>query len=239
MKFPAFKDLIIYEDEDILLVNKPSGLPSLDDRSGSGVNLYWMARDYDERLHLCHRLDRDTSGALIVSKSIEAYKYMSTQFEKREVKKTYHAVVKGVIEYDHLEVNLPIKVVNSSRVRIDSKLGKPAQTIFNTLKNYKHFTLLECNPISGRTHQIRIHLASQNTPIVADTQYGGEQPMLSAIKKKFQMKQDEEEQPMIKRFPLHAFRLQFLSPSGESLDINAPYPKDFDVLLKLLERYDS
>ena len=136
-------------------------------------------------MRLCHRLDKETSGILLLAKSDEAYREMAIKFEKREVEKRYHAVVNANVNVKDQEILLPLSQTRKGTAVVDRKEGKPSQTIVSTLKNFRHFTLLECKPITGRLHQIRVHLASQNLPIVADTLYQGKMPYLSDIKIKF------------------------------------------------------
>jgi 23S rRNA pseudouridine955/2504/2580 synthase len=126
----------------------------------------------------------------------------------------------------------------SGRSAVNKQKGKPSQTKFTSLENFVHFTLISCSPVSGRQHQIRIHLASQNAPIVADKIYGGELPFLSDLKKKFNLKKGSEEQPMINRFALHAHALNFQDINGKTLNIVADYPKDFNVFLSQLKKFD-
>lgn len=237
MKHINFKDIIIYEDDNLLVVNKPAFLPSLDERTGEGQSLLRMAKRYVEDAQLCHRLDRETSGALVIAKNPEAYRTISMQFENRQVDKTYHAVIDGVVRFDNLEVNLPIKVDASNRVNIDFKDGKEAITRFNTLELFNHFSLIECKPLTGRMHQIRIHLASQNAVITGDVAYRGRLPLLSKLKRDYKFNKWEEERPMVTRFLLHAARISFKTPDEKVLTIEAPYPKDFDVFLKVVRRF--
>ena len=140
-------------------------------------------------------------------------------FEKRKVKKTYHAISHGIHTFDNFLVNLPLVTTRSGRSAVNKQKGKPSQTTFDTLENFTHFSLISCSPVSGRQHQIRIHLASQNAPIAADEIYGGELPFLSNFKKKFNLKKGSEEQPMINRFALHAYSLNFQDMDGTTLDI--------------------
>ena len=114
--------------------------------------------------------------------------------------------------------------------------GKEAETIFNTIQAYKLHTLVDCHPITGRMHQIRIHLTCLKAPIVCDEQYGGAPIYLSQIKRKFNLKQDSEELPLINRVALHARALTFVRLNGEELRVEAPYPKDFAALITQLEK---
>lgn len=236
-KIPQFRDIIIYEDEHFIFVNKPAHLSSLDERNSSAPSLLQMARKYDAAAQLCHRLDKETSGVLLIARHNEAYKAMAAMFEDRQVHKTYHAMVQGFLEVSRKSIILPLSVTAKGLARVDMKEGKKAETVISTLRHFDHYTLIECNPVSGRLHQIRIHLSSQNFPIVADEAYGGAMPFLSRIKKGFKTGKWENEQPMMQRVALHAYNLRF-EAFGKTYDVTAPYPKDFDVLIRLLEKHD-
>jgi 23S rRNA pseudouridine955/2504/2580 synthase len=238
MKKVDFKDLILYEDDDYIVINKPPHIASLDERNiQTGTSILRMAKDYSADAQLCHRLDKETSGALAIAKNPEAYRHLSMQFEHREVTKEYHAVVNGVHDFDGVNVYLPILPLPTGTVKIDKQKGKIAETIFYTLKAYKKNTLVKCLPITGRMHQIRIHLACLKAPIVCDEMYGGEPIFLSQIKRKFNLKKDTEEKSLISRVALHAYCLKFANMQSVDLEIVAPYPKDFEVLVKKLDEY--
>lgn len=239
MKYPVFKDLILFEDDNHIVVNKPPFVASLDERGGSGeVNILRLAKQYSEDAQVCHRLDKETSGAIIIAKNPEAYRSVAMQFEKRKVKKTYHAVVDGQYTFNELFIDLPILNDGNRSVTIDRKEGKRAETIFNSIKFYRHYTLMECKPITGRMHQIRIHLATQRAAICGDTLYKGKPVYLSSIKKGYRIAKDDEEQPIMKRFALHARHLVFKGLDDKDIEIEAPYPKDFATLIKLLDKFD-
>jgi 23S rRNA pseudouridine955/2504/2580 synthase len=239
LKYPSFKDLILFEDDNHIVVNKPPFVASLDERGGSGeVNILRLARQYSADAQVCHRLDKETSGAIIIAKNPEAYRSVSMQFEKRKVKKTYHAVVDGQVTFNELFIDLPILNDGNKSVTIDRKEGKRAETIFNSIKFYRHYTLVECKPITGRMHQIRIHLATQRAAICGDTMYKGKQVYLSSIKKGYRIAKDDEEQPVMKRFALHARHVVFKGLDDQDIVIEAPYPKDFATLIKLLDKFD-
>jgi 23S rRNA pseudouridine955/2504/2580 synthase len=234
-----FNDLIVYEDEDIIAINKPANLSSLHERFDSQfLSVVQMCKDIDENYSLCHRLDRETSGVMLISKNTEAYKFIASQFEKRSIHKIYHAVVNASVNLNELSVELPLYTDSKRRVLISRKEGKPSLTVFNSLKQYKHFSLLSCSPHTGRLHQIRVHAASQNLPLLSDTLYGGKPAYLSQIKKNVKISGDEEK-PLINRVALHAYSIEFESPKNGKIKIIAPYPKDFEVLIKLLDKYDS
>ncbi|WP_316818966.1 RluA family pseudouridine synthase [Pedobacter nyackensis] len=240
MKYPSFKDLILFENDDYIVVNKPPFVASLDERGGSGeVNILRLAKQYSPDAQVCHRLDKETSGAIIIAKTPEAYRSVSIQFEKRKVNKTYHAVVDGQFTFKELFIDLPILNDGNKSVTIDRKEGKRAETIFNTLKHYRHYTLVECKPITGRMHQIRIHLATQRAAIAGDDMYRGKPVFLSSLKKGYRLAKNEEEQPIMKRFALHARHVVFKGVDGQEIVIEAPYPKDFATLIKLLDKFDA
>lgn len=236
MKKVDFRSLIVYENADYILINKPPHVSSLEDRNDP-VNINRLAKEYWPDAHVAHRLDKETSGVLAIAKSNDAYRNIAIQFEKREVTKIYHAVVDGVHDFDGINVYLPITAMNNGTVKIDKQEGKEAETTFFSVKAFKKHTLVECFPLTGRMHQIRIHLACLKAPITCDPKYGGKLIYLSELKKKYNLKEDKEELPIIQRVALHALSLKFRLMNLEELTVEAPYPKDFAVLIKQLEKY--
>lgn len=232
-----FRDLILFEDNHFVIINKPPFLSSLDERLGSAENVLTLARGYLSELTPCHRLDKETSGVMALAKTSEAYKHLAQRFEKREILKKYHALVPGIRELKDFEVDLAILQLTGGNVRADPYRGKPAFTIFNALETIGNFTLVDCEPVTGRMHQIRIHLAASGMPIAGDLRYGGEPVFLSQIKKKFNLKKETEEEPITKRTMLHAASMTFEMPSGEVKIFKAPYPKDFRAVLEQLRKY--
>lgn len=237
-KVIPFAELIIEEDENFIFINKPAHYSSLDDRHGDVFSIIRQAKKHDENLQLCHRLDKETSGILVIAKNEVVYREMAIAFEKRLVKKIYHAVAQGSLNVNDLSIKLPLGQTAKGIAKIDLKEGKPSETIVNTLKNFRHHTLVQSEPVTGRLHQIRIHMASQNFPLVADATYGGKMPYLSQFKNKFKESKWENADPMMKRVALHAYQIQF-TVFDKAYNVTAPYPKDFAILLKLLEKYDS
>lgn len=228
-----FEGSKLYEDDDYVLVNKPPFISTLEDRN-EPLNILRVARDFVPDAQVCHRLDKDTSGVLAIAKNPEAYRHLSIQLEDREVTKIYHAVAEGIHDFRNELVDAPILKQNDGTVKI-SREGKSAQTTFTTLKVLGNYTLVECRPVTGRMHQIRIHLARLGASIAGDPLYGGSPVFLSKMKRGYNLKKNTEEEPLMKRMALHAFSLEFLDLAGKKVKVEAPYPKDFRVLLKQLE----
>jgi 23S rRNA pseudouridine955/2504/2580 synthase len=234
MKKTNFRDLILFENQDYLVVNKPPYFSSLDDRH-EAENMLHLAKMYTEGAQLCHRLDKETSGCLVIARHPEAYRHIALQFENRTVEKIYHAVVEGIHDWDGLQVDRNLTASKNGIARISIN-GKPAQTLFKTLKTYFTHSLIACKPITGRLHQIRVHLAYLGAPICGDELYGGKPLYLSALKKKFNLKKGSEEKPIMQRVSLHASSIVFEGLDGAAIRVEAPYPKDFEVLVKQLEK---
>jgi 23S rRNA pseudouridine955/2504/2580 synthase len=235
IKKPDFVSLILFEDENYIVVNKPPFISSLDDRQ-EPLNLLKLARAYNAHVQLCHRLDKETSGTLILAKNPESYRSMAIHFEKRRVKKIYHAVVDGIHDLQDVRVEAPISVVQGKEARIDYKTGKKSLTIFRSLRAFGRQTLIECQPVTGRMHQIRAHLHFLKAPITGDTAYGGEPFYLSSIKRNYRLGKFKEERPLMKRLALHAWSLTFPVSADAETTVEAPYPTDFEILLKQLEK---
>jgi 23S rRNA pseudouridine955/2504/2580 synthase len=226
--------MILTEDDDYIIINKPPNISTLEDRNDP-VNILGLARIFNAQAQVCHRLDKETSGILAIAKNPEAYRHLSLQFQRRQVTKIYHAVVDGIQQFDNILVDKPIQKSKDGVVKISKAMGKPAQTYFTSLRAYRMNTLVACRPITGRMHQIRIHLSTIGAPITGDTLYGGRPFFLSAVKKGFNLKKDTEEQPLIKRMALHAYALEFKGISGQRMTAEAGYPRDLAALIRQLE----
>ena len=239
MKRIKFQDQIVFENDNYVAINKPAGVASLHERLGEAESVIELAKKYNPDYQLCHRLDKETSGVLLISKHAKAYSHAAVSFEKRNVKKVYHAVTDGIHKFENLEVDLPLITTRSGRSAVNKQKGKASKTIFNTIENFRHYSLIGCVPVSGRQHQIRIHLGSQNASIAADEIYGGKLPYLSKIKKNFTTNKTNEESPMISRFALHAYSIELEDMDETLLSIIAEYPKDMAVFVKQLRRFDK
>jgi len=230
-----FRDIVFWEDEDYIIVDKPAHISTLEDRD-SDVNMLSLARSAFNNVKVCHRLDKGTSGVLVFARHDEAYRQLSMQFERREVCKVYHAVVNGSVQFENYIIEKPLLTTGSGRVIIDWKKGKNAITKINTIKNFRNHSLLKCQPRTGKKHQIRIHLASIGHPITSDVLYSGREVFLSSYKKNYKLK-EKAEIPLIQRVALHAFSIEFTGMNNKRIAIEIPYPKDFRVLIKQLEKY--
>ncbi|GHM98975.1 hypothetical protein WSM22_04650 [Cytophagales bacterium WSM2-2] len=236
MKFqkPDFKDLVLFEDSDYIVINKPPFISTLEDRNES-TTILSLAREVEPDPQVCHRLDKDTSGVLAIARNPAAYRHLSMQFENREVTKTYHAVADGIHHFDNQLVDAPILKLNNGTVCI-SREGKLAQTYFTTEQTFRNHSLIRCNPITGRMHQIRIHLALLKASITGDETYGGQPFFVSSIKRGFHLKKMTDEEPLMKRMALHAFSLEFTLLDGKKHKVEAPYPKDMKALVTQLAK---
>lgn len=221
-----------------MALNKPAHISTLDERDTEKNYLLKIAKGYLPEVQACHRLDKETSGVIIFSKNNKVYRDISILFEKRKVTKTYHAISEGCHNFNNIEINKPISINSKGFSKIDYHGGKDSLSYFNTLKIYKHYSLIECKPVTGRLHQIRVHLKSANAPIAGDVMYGGKLPMLSSFKRKYNLAKYEEEKPIINRVSLHAYSISF-ELYGKKYFFRAEYPKDIRAFLTLLEKYDK
>lgn len=139
-KFPKFSDLIVFEDDNLIVINKPPFIASLDEREGGEINILRLAKKYFADAQICHRLDKETSGLLLIAKNPETYRAVSIEFERRRVHKVYHAIIAGTHTFTDLKVELPILNQGSKNVSIDRAKGKAATTIFNSIHYFNHYT---------------------------------------------------------------------------------------------------
>jgi 23S rRNA pseudouridine955/2504/2580 synthase len=186
LKIPKFEELIVFENNDYWVINKPSGVPSLDEHNFTVLSVQKMAQKVLPTASVCHRLDKYTSGCILISKHSAAYREASLAFQNRDVKKEYYAFCEGKVDVRDYLIDLPLVTVGRN-VKVSHRQGKSAQTLVTTVKLYKHYSLLSCNPLTGRLHQIRVHLSSLRAPIVGDVTYGGKLPKLSKFKRQFRL----------------------------------------------------
>ena len=232
---------VIYSDDDFVVLNKRSGILIAADRYNEDApRLDLLAEKEFGKLYAVHRIDKDTSGLIIYARNADAQRNLSMQFEKREVHKTYHALVYGHPLWETLEVKLPLLPDGDARHRtvVNKKIGKPSFTSFRLIGTCGPYSWIEAQPKTGRTHQIRVHLAENGLCIVFDPLYSGNQkPLrLSEIKKKWNG-DEYEERPLLSRLALHAYKIEFTHPrTGEAVSFEAPYPKDMEATRKQLSK---
>jgi RluA family pseudouridine synthase len=227
-------DHILWIDEAILLVNKPAGMLTIRDGYNPGLPfLIQLLGKEIGQVWVVHRLDRDTSGILIVARTAQAHQNLNLQFEHRTIKKAYHAIIIGIPDRDRFTIDVPLSVDGDRRHRTitDKVDGKSATTDITVLEKYKRNCLIEAHPTTGYTHQIRAHLLAAGYPILSDLLY----------KPKIEMKSNgslrEQESGIITRLALHARSIKFTHPlTGQLLEIQAPYPDDFKNAINQLRQ---
>ncbi len=234
---------IIFEDEDLLIINKSANVLSVPDRWNTELpNLRAIFDEKYGKIFIVHRLDKETSGIMIFAKNAEAHKYLNDLFEHHNIKKLYHVIVSGIVQRNDLEVDIPIMTDPSAKGKsIPSSRGKESLTKIKVLQRYKTATLIECDLISGRHHQIRVHCSAIGHPLLVDSIYGmNSEFLVSSVKRKYHLKKGTEELPIINRVTMHARSLQFIHPkTKEEMTFSAGYPKDFAALLQVLGKYSE
>ena len=211
---------IIHVDEHILVINKPAGIPVLPDGwDKESPYLVKMLEEEHGKLWIVHRLDKVTSGVIVFARDKETHRALNIQFENREVEKLYHAIMEGEPNWNEKITKFPLRanVGNKHRTAVDDRRGKPSETRFRILKRYQSGALVEAQPMTGRTHQIRVHAYALGHPLLGDVLYDGEETMLIA------------------RPALHAYSLTITHPvTKEVMTFKAERPQDFASALELL-----
>jgi 23S rRNA pseudouridine1911/1915/1917 synthase len=217
---------VLYEDEDLVAIDKPAGMvvhAGAGIRSGTLVNALLhrfeslSSHAGDLRPGIVHRLDRYTSGVLLVAKTDAAHRSLAEQFAERRVRKMYVALVHGVVKAEHGRIEKPIARDPARRVRMTARLakGRQAWSEYRVLRRFAHFTLLEVLIGTGRTHQIRVHLASIGHPVVGDRLYGAPAQVAG--------------RPPLGRYFLHAAAIRFEQPtSGQPVELSSPLPPELE-----------
>lgn len=251
---------ILYDDPSMLAFDKPSGLLVAPDRWDKQRE-YLMGlvhAQWGEGVANVHRLDADTSGVLLCARTKPALDFLSGQFQSKTVEKTYHALVVVLPPEQAMKVVTPIRdeagrlpdaftvdlalgedEQQPGRMRVFKKRGgKPSLTEFRTLERFGRYALVECRPLTGRTHQLRVHLAAAGAPILNDRFYGVPEIVLRLSELKRGYKGRDEEKPLLTRLALHASRLTVKHPeTREPQTIEAPLPHEFEVSLKYLRKF--
>jgi len=211
---------ILYQDEQILAVNKPAGLPVLPD--GWEKDAPYLVKILEEehgKIWIVHRLDKTTSGVIIFARTAEAHRALNIQFENHDADKIYHAIMEGDPKWNEKTAKFPLRanVGNKHRTAVDDKNGKPSETQYRILKRYQEAALVEAKPMTGRTHQVRVHAYALGHPLVGDILYGA------------------SETDLISRPALHAYSLAIPHPeTNERLTFKSEHPEDFVSALERL-----
>ncbi|MBN1591057.1 MAG: RluA family pseudouridine synthase [Pirellulales bacterium] len=239
---------ILYEDDSLAVVNKPPGMVVHPARGHwSGTLASALQYHFGNRLSttggptrpgIVHRLDRDTSGVLLVAKNDQAHARLAAQFEARTIRKNYLAIVAGRPERDRDVIEEPIGVHPHQRDKMAIRRAHPdarrAETFYEVVERFDGFALVRATPKTGRTHQIRVHLAHVGLPVLCDRLYGGR----AVITRGEIRHEPEDETVLLDRQALHARRLRFVHPeTGEPLELEAPLPPDMEAVLAELRHY--
>jgi RluA family pseudouridine synthase len=244
---------VLFEDEALFALDKPARLLTSPDRyDPDRPNLMRMLHRDVERgapwakdrnltyLANAHRLDFETSGVLLLAKSKPVLIALANDFGNEKTRKSYIALLQGTPEEDSFSTDAKLgpHPVKLGLMRVDPKRGKKSRTDFTVVEKFVGYTLVRCQPHSGRTHQIRVHLRHLGLPIVGDELYQGTPLFLSRLKKDYNQKRNAPEQPLIGRVALHAEALTVKHPlKGEEVRIEAVWPNDIQVALKYLRRF--
>lgn len=211
---------IVYSDPHILIVNKPADLSVLPEGwDKSAPYLVQMLEEQFKKVWVVHRIDKVTSGMVVFALTAEAHRSLNIQFEKHEVEKTYHALINGVPKWDEKVTKFPLRVNvgHKHRTMVDNRNGLRSETRFKLLERYQTAALVEASPLTGRTHQIRVHAYALGHPLLGDVLYSA------------------PETDVIPRPALHAFSLAFTHPeTGKRVAFQADYPNDFQAAVELL-----
>jgi len=243
---------VLHEDEAHLCVDKPAGHPVLPGRRGEGAEFYesllaMLNREAPQggpyvRPHLVHRLDRETSGVLLVAKSDRAGRALGRQFERHQVEKEYLGIIEGVLPRPELRLDIPLRRMPGSLLKMEAAPagGKPASSVVRIKERFGHFALLEIRPLTGRQHQIRVHLAATGHPLAVDHLYGRREELrgagLNAI-----LGRDvaAARAVLLARCPLHAASIRYRHPgTGEPMEQRSPLPADLAWFVEILREAD-
>lgn len=229
------ESIVLWQDEALLAVNKPAGIAVLmEGWDPQRPYLTSLLREQFGRLWNVHRLDKETSGVLLFARKASAHRQLNIQFEQRQVRKSYHALVVGQPDWRQRWVRLPLRLNGDRRHRtlVDREGGKPSETEFHLLEGFDAYALVEAILHSGRTHQIRVHLAAIGYPLAADALYGDGKPLLA------QSEAEGHPLPLLQRAGLHAHSLELVHPvTTQNLKLEAPYQPDFSQSLAYLRQF--
>jgi RluA family pseudouridine synthase len=244
---------VLFEDDHLLALNKPPCLLTSPDRydparpnlmkllhAGIATGKPWASERSLAYLANAHRLDFETSGVILLAKSKPVLTHLANLFGSEKPVKTYVAILPGTPPQERWEVDAPLAPFphRPGQMRVDPKHGKKSRTAFAVREQFRGYTLVQCRPFTGRTHQIRVHLKHWGLAICGDRVYGGRPLLLSQLKDDYRLKPGRTERPLIATVALHAEELALIHPvTGAEIKITAPWPKDFTVTVKNLRRY--
>jgi RluA family pseudouridine synthase len=209
----------LFENDDVLAVHKPEGLASIPGDTRETSLLALLAPRVAGKLYVVHRLDKEASGVILFARNATAHKCLNAQFSSRGVRKTYVALTHGVITEARGIIDGPLREFGSGRMGVDVQRGKRSVTEFEVIERLAAYTLLKAHPLTGRRHQIRVHLYSIGHPIVGDLRYG-----------------DRAAQRRFPRLMLHAQAIAFRLPTGEEVTVEAPLPESFQTVVESICR---
>lgn len=234
---------VLLEDEHLIVAEKDSGLLTIPDRYRADIpNLYNKLYEEYGEVFIVHRLDKGTSGLVCFAKTREAHRLLNAQFEAREPEKLYYAIVQGVPFEKSGVIDAGLTASKEGGMHVDIKRGKPSVTEYKVVEAFSRFALVEAKILTGRTHQIRVHLKHIGYPLAVDAKYAQKEELyLSEIKrKKFNLKKATEERPLLSRMPLHAHQLTFKHPiTQEKIHVQSELPKDMRAILNQLRKWDK
>ncbi|MFG0318841.1 MAG: RluA family pseudouridine synthase [Planctomycetota bacterium JB042] len=238
---------ILYEDDRVIVVDKPAGVPVVPERrrwKKTVVDLLPASALRGGRPKVVHRLDKHTSGALLLARDRDTKRELCRAFMDREVHKEYVALVRGRFPEEEGEIDAPLTKDRRHALRMvvakDRERGKPSLTRFRVEERLDGYTWLRLQPVTGRTHQLRVHLAHLGFPILGDELYGARPHVfLSELKLSYRPKPGRPEKPILDRVALHCRRLELASPAPESppIRVEAPLADDLSVLKRHLDRW--
>jgi 23S rRNA pseudouridine955/2504/2580 synthase/23S rRNA pseudouridine1911/1915/1917 synthase len=233
---------IIFENDEYVIINKPPNILSVPDRFDETIPscIAILRKSYAE-LFIIHRIDRETSGVLCFAKTAEAHKYASLLFQHRQVEKKYLAFVVGKFSAKEGIIEAPIMEhpVKKGSMVVNKANGKPSTTLYKVIDEAGIYNIVECIILTGRTHQIRVHMKHIDHPVLCDDLYGDAQPIyVSKLKKKFNLSKDvEEENPILSRLALHSNYFSFTDVHGIKIEAIATLPKDMDATWKQIKKW--
>jgi 23S rRNA pseudouridine1911/1915/1917 synthase len=235
---------VIFENDDYIFVNKPSGMLTILDRHDPTLpSAIALLRKKFPDVFTVHRIDRDTSGCVVFAKHASAHRHASMAFENRNVTKKYLGLTLGTLP--NVNGTITDKIMDHPVIKgkmiVNAKLGKETITNYTELENFKGYSLVEYHILTGRMHQIRIHSANMGNPLLCDPIYGQDTPILVSMfkRKKFKLSKDaEEERPILNRLALHSHTIEFEDEQGKIVAANAPLFKDMAATLQQLRKWE-